>query len=99
MNQERLMQVLVAPHVSEKSTRAADVSNQVVFRVLPDASKREIRQAVELMFKVNVTDVQTLNVKGKSKRFGRTLGRRAAWKKAYVRLAQGQEIDFLGAEQ
>lgn len=93
------MQVLVAPHVSEKSTRAADVSNQVVFRVLPDATKSEVRKAVELMFKVDVLSVQTLNVKGKNKRFGRTIGRRANWKKAYVKLAQGQEIDFLGAEQ
>lgn len=92
------MQVLVAPHVSEKSTVVGEAHNQVVFRVLRDATKREIRQAVELMFKVEVTNVQTLNVKGKVKRFGRSTGRRSDWKKAYVTLAQGQEIDFLGAE-
>ncbi len=92
------MQVLVAPHVSEKSTMLAETRNQVVFRVLPDATKSEIRKAVELMFKVDVADVQTLRVKGKTRRFGRITGRRSDWKKAYVKLAEGQEIDFLGAE-
>lgn len=92
--QERLLQVLVAPHVSEKSSNIADRYNQVVFRVLPDASKTEIKQAVESLFKVKVTQVRTLNVRGKSKRFGRALGRRSDWKKAYITLAAGQEINF-----
>lgn len=97
--QERLMQVLLAPHVSEKGTTAADQHNQVVFRVKPDATKTEIRQAVESLFKVKVTQVRTLNVRGKSKRFGQALGRRPDWKKAYITLAAGQEINFAaGAE-
>ncbi len=96
MRQERLLQVLVAPHVSEKSTNVADAHNQVVFKVLPDARKDEIKVAVQTLFKVDVTSVQTANVKGKQKRFGRMPGRRKHWKKAYVRLAPGQEISFLG---
>ena len=97
MNKERLMTVLLEPHVSEKATAAAE-GNQVVFRVRTDADKAEIRQAVELMFEVKVDDVQVVRVKGKIKRFGLTPGRRSDWKKAYVRLAPGQEIDFLGGE-
>ncbi|MEJ2514224.1 MAG: 50S ribosomal protein L23 [Gammaproteobacteria bacterium] len=97
MNQERLMTVLLEPHVSEKATAAAE-GNQVVFRVRTDAEKPEIRKAVELMFDVKVDDVQVVRVKGKNKRFGLTPGRRSDWKKAYVRLAPGQEIDFLGGE-
>ena len=92
--QERLMQVLLAPHVSEKGTTVADQHNQVVFRVKTDATKIEIRQAVETLFKVKVTQVRTLNVRGKSKRFGQMAGRRPDWKKAYITLAQGQEINF-----
>ena len=91
------MTVLLEPHVSEKATAAAE-GNQVVFRVRTDADKAEIRQAVELMFEVKVDDVQVVRVKGKIKRFGLTPGRRSDWKKAYVRLAPGQEIDFLGGE-
>jgi large subunit ribosomal protein L23 len=98
MNKERLMTVLLEPHVSEKATAAAEGGNQVVFRVRTDADKAEIKQAVELMFEVKVDDVQVVRVKGKTKRFGQTPGRRSDWKKAYVRLAPGQEIDFLGAE-
>jgi large subunit ribosomal protein L23 len=98
MNNERLSRILIAPIVSEKSTRAADESRQVVFRVLPDASKPEIRKAVEKMFDVTVTGVQVLNVKGKVKRFGQAIGRRSDWKKAYVKLAEGSDIDFMGAE-
>ena len=98
MNEERLMKVLVAPHVSEKSTRIADSSNQVVFRVLPDACKPEIKRAVEKMFNVEVEHVRTASVKGKQKRFQRTPGRRSNWKKAYVRLKPGHDIDFLGGE-
>ena len=97
MNKERLMTVLLEPHVSEKATAAAE-GNQVVFRVRTDADKAEIRQAVELMFEVKVDDVQVVRVKGKTKRFGLTPGRRSDWKKAYVRLAPGQEIDFIGGE-
>lgn len=98
MSQERLMTVLLGPHVSEKGTVLAEKNNQIVFRVRPDADKAEIRRAVELMFDVQVEGVQVVNVHGKSKRFGRTRGKRASWKKAYVRLAEGQDIDFLGVE-
>jgi large subunit ribosomal protein L23 len=98
MNQERLMKVLLAPVVSEKSTRVADANRQFVFKVLPGASKPEIRQAVELMFNVKVKGVQVSSVHGKTKRFGQTLGRRVNWKKAYVTLAEGHDIDFMGKE-
>jgi large subunit ribosomal protein L23 len=98
MNQERLMKVLVAPLISEKSARLADANNQVGFRVLPDASKPEIRAAVEKLFNVTVTNVQVANMKGKVKRFGQMTGRRSDWKKAYVTLAEGQDIDFMGAK-
>jgi len=93
---ERLHSVIIAPVVSEKSTRVAEKGNQAVFKVLRDARKPEIRAAVEKLFNVKVEDVRTLNVKGKSKRFGQSLGVRSNWKKAYVTLAPGQEIDFLG---
>lgn len=94
MNQERLYQVLVAPHVSEKATNVADQNRQVVFKVAVDADKLEVKKAVEKLFKVKVSDVRILNVKGKVKlnRFG--LSRRNNWKKAYVRLAEGHDIDF-----
>jgi len=98
MNQERVMQVLLAPHVSEKTTLAADQDNQYVFRVEVNASKPEIRKAVESLFEVQVEKVRVLKNKGKNKRFGQTLGRRKDWKKAYVTLKSGQEIDFLGGE-
>ena len=98
MNNERLSRILIGPVVSEKSTRAADQNKQMVFKVLPDASKPEIRKAVEKMFDVTVTRVQVSNVKGKIKRFGQTVGRRSDWKKAYVTLAEGSDIDFVGAE-
>ena len=99
MNEERLMRILIAPHISEKSTRVADVANQVVFRVVSDARKPEIKRAVEKMFKVEVDSVSVLNVKGKRKgMMGRNAGKRPDWKKAYVRLKAGHDIDFLGAE-
>ena len=98
MNQERLMKVLLAPLVSEKSTRLADANRQFVFKVLPYSSKPEVRKAVELMFDVKVTGVQIANVRGKSKRFGQKEGKRADWKKAYVTLAEGHDIDFMGME-
>lgn len=94
MNQERLMQVLLAPQISEKSTYVADKYEQVVFRVVSDATKPEIKAAVELLFKVEVESVQVLNVKGKIKRTGRVMGRRKDWKKAFVSLKPGQEINF-----
>ena len=96
--QERLMQVLLAPTVSEKSTFVGDKNNQVVFRVADDATKPEIKAAVELLFKVKVKSVQVTNVKGKEKKTGRIMGRRRNWKKAYVSLAQGQEINFQATE-
>lgn len=97
-HQERLMQVLLGPHVSEKSTAASEQSNHVVFKVRLDATKKEIRDAVESLFEVKVERVSITRVSGKAKRFGRTVGRRSAWKKAYVRLAAGSSLDFLGAE-
>ena len=92
--QERLMQVVLAPVISEKSTFVADKNNQVVFRVAPDATKPEIKAAIELMFKVQVDAVKVVNVRGKGKRFGLSAGRRRHWKKAYVCLKEGQEINF-----
>jgi len=92
--QERLMQVLLAPQISEKATMLAEKNNQVVFIVTPDASKPEIKAAIEMLFKVKVESVQVANVKGKEKRFGRTFGRRSDVRKAFVRLADGQEINF-----
>ena len=91
---ERLMTLLLSPVVSEKGTFVADKHNQAVFRVLQNATKPEVKAAVELMFKVSVESVQIANVKGKEKRFGRHAGRRRNWKKAYVSLAPGQEINF-----
>lgn len=98
MNQERLYKVLLGPVVSEKSASAAEVSNQVVFKVLPNADKAEIKAAVEKMFDVKVENVRVLNVKGKTKRTRHGIGVRSDWKKAYVRLEQGQDIDFAIAE-
>ena len=98
MNQERIIQILRRPHVSEKTTLAGDEANQVVFEVARDASKPEIKLAVEQMFNVKVEGVNTLNVPSKLKRFGGRAGVRPGWKKAYVRLAAGEEIDFLGSE-
>lgn len=98
MNNERLSRILIGPVVSEKSTRVAEQGQQMIFKVLPDASKPEIRKAVEKMFDVEVTAVQVSNVKGKVKRFGQSVGRRSDWKKAYVTLAEGSDIDFVGAE-
>jgi large subunit ribosomal protein L23 len=97
-HQERLMTVIRGPHVSEKSHRVAEL-NQVVLKVRTDATKREIRQAVELLFEVEVEAVTVVNVKGKAKRSGQILGRRKDWKKAYVTLAEGSQIEtMLGTE-
>ena len=98
MNQERLMKVLLAPHISEKGTNIAEKNRQFIFRVASDATKPEVRGAVELMFDVKVDAVQITNMKGKKKRFGQMEGKRSGWKKAYVTLAEGQDIDFLGQQ-
>lgn len=95
LNVERLHAIVLAPVVSEKSTRAAE-NNQVVFKVVADAAKPEIKAAVEKLFSVKVLGVQTLNMKGKNKGGQRSPGRRSDWKKAYVTLAEGQQIDFTG---
>ena len=92
----RLMQVLVAPIVSEKATMVAEKSNAVTFKVLQDATKHEIKAAVELMFKVEVKGVSVVNIKGKTKRFGKSIGRRDNIRKAYVRLMEGQELNLSG---
>jgi large subunit ribosomal protein L23 len=93
-NQERLLQVLVAPQISEKATYIADKNEQVVFIVTPDATKPEVKAAVEMLFKVEVKSVQMANLKGKVKRSGRTVGRRSDIRKAFVCLKPGQEINF-----
>ena len=98
MNQERMLKVLIGAHVTEKSTRAADAARQFVFKVLPGATKPEVKRAVEQLFEVEVERVQMVNIKGKNKRFGRTLGRRSDYRKAYVRLKPGHDINFAGAE-
>ena len=95
-DESRLAQVLVEPIVSEKATAVAEKHNQVLFKVLRDATKPEIKAAVELMFKVEVASVQTINQMGKTKRFGRSMGRRDHVKKAYVCLKPGQELNFSG---
>jgi large subunit ribosomal protein L23 len=97
-NKERLMTVLVGPHVSEKSTDLADRHNQIVFKVRRDSTKSEIKKAVQLLFEVTVTGVQVANCRGKIKRFGKDWGQRPGWKKAYVTLAEGQNIDFMGVD-
>lgn len=98
MNQERIFKVLLRPHITEKTAVAADAQNQVVFKVAGDATKPEVKAAVEQLFNVKVADVRVANVKGKTKRTRFGLGKRSDWKKAYVRLEQGQEIDFAVAE-
>ncbi len=98
MSQERLFKVLLGPHISEKATRATELNNQVVFKVAPDASKPEIKKAVESLFDVKVEAVQVVNIKGKTKRTIRGLGKRKDVRKAYVRLAPGQTIDLVDVE-
>jgi large subunit ribosomal protein L23 len=99
INEERLLKVIMAPNISEKATMSAETNNTVVFKVATDANKAEIKAAVEKLFEVEVTGVRTLNVKGKVKRTGARFGRRSDWKKAYVTLSEGSDIDFVGAEQ
>ena len=96
MNSERLTKVILGPVVAEKASRVAENNNQVVLKVLPNANKTEIKQAVETLFEVKVASVTTTNVKGKTKRTGRTFGKRSDWKKAYVTLADGADLNFLG---
>lgn len=98
MNQERMYQVLVGPHISEKAAIVADSNNQYVFKVAVDATKLEIKKSIEQLFKVKVVDVNTLKVKGKVKRNRYGYSTKPTWKKAYVRLEQGQDIDFAVAE-
>ena len=99
MNEQRLLKVLLAPHVSEKSTMVSETNNSFVFKVLQDANKAEIKAAVEKLFEVEVQGVRTLNVKGKVKRHGQSFGKRSDWKKAYVMLKEGQDIDFVGGAE
>jgi large subunit ribosomal protein L23 len=99
MNQERIAEVLLAPHVSEKGTTIADKLRQHVFRVSRGADKFEIKKAVETLFKVKVESVRTVNTQGKNKSFQRQAGRRSDWKKAYVSLAEGHDITFEGVEK
>ena len=99
MNDARLYRLIHGPHISEKSTRLADQHRQLVFHVALDATKPEVRYAVEKLFKVEVQSVQIANVKGKVKRFGSTPGRRVKRRRAFVRLKPGHDIDFLGTEQ
>lgn len=94
MNQERVFKVLLGPHISEKATMLADSQKQFVFKVATDATKLEIKKAVELLFEVKVRSVSTLNVQGKTKRTARGLGKRNDWKKAYIALQPGQDLDF-----
>ena len=94
MNKEQLMSVLIAPHVTEKTSRAMQNHNQYTFRVRRTATKIDIKKAVELMFDVKVSGVQVVNEPGKQRRFGKTIGRTQDWKKAYVSLAEGQAIDY-----
>ena len=96
MNNERLMKILLSPVVSEKSAIVADANRQFTFKVAPDATKREISRAVEKMFEVEVVNVRVVNIKGKKKRFGAMQGKRKDWRKAYVRLKEGDDIDFTG---
>jgi large subunit ribosomal protein L23 len=94
MSREQLMNVLIAPHVTEKTQSAMQQHNQYTFKVRRDATKSDIKQAVELMFDVKVKGVQVVNEPGKVRRFGKTMGRTQDWKKAYVSLAEGQAIDY-----
>lgn len=98
MSSDRLYKVLLAPRMTEKTTRVGESSNQYVFKVTNDSNKAEIKNAVEKLFEVTVESVRVVNVKGKSKTFKARAGKRNDWKKAYVRVQEGQVIDFLGGE-
>jgi len=96
MNDQRIMNILLSPHVTEKAAIIGESSNQYIFRVVTDATKPEVKKAVEKMFEVEVDAVRVVNVKGKTKRTGNRMGQRKNWKKAYVRVKAGQTIDFAG---
>lgn len=96
INEERLLRVIKAPHVSEKASTATEKTNTIVLKVVKDATKSEIKQAVQTLFDVKVERVNTLIAKGKTKRHGKRIGRRSDWKKAYVTLEDGQNLDFTG---
>ena len=96
IREERLLKVLKAPHISEKSTMVTEKQNTIVFKVATNATKADIKAAVEKLFEVKVEAVRTLNVMGKTKRTGARVGKRSDWKKAYVTLVEGQDIDFVG---
>jgi len=98
MNDQRLYSVLLAPHISEKTAMAAEMQGRHSFKVAPGATKLEVKNAVEKLFKVDVKSVQIINVKGKTKRFGASIGKRSDWRKAIVRLAEGQDLDFMSIE-
>ncbi len=98
ISEERLLQVILGPHISEKGTLAAEKDNTIVFKVANSATKAEIKMAIKKLFEVEVTGVRTLNVKGKTKRTGQRMGRRKDWKKAYVTLVKGADIDFTAVE-
>jgi len=95
MNDQRLYSVLLAPHVSEKTALAAEMADRHTFRVATTATKLEVRKAVEKLFDVKVKSVQIVNVRGKNKRFGQSMGKRSDWKKAVVRLVEGQDLDYM----
>jgi len=98
MNDKRLHEVLIRPHVSEKTAMSAELQGRHAFRVAKNATKIEVRQAVQKLFDVDVKSVQIVNVRGKTKRFGQVEGKRSDWRKAIVRLAEGQDLDFMGIE-
>ncbi len=98
MNKEQLMKLILEPRITEKSTLLGDKYNQFVFKVATSATKPEIKKAVELLFEVEVESVKVTNVKGKSKRFSQIQGRRSDWKKAYVKLKPGFDIDYMGKQ-
>jgi large subunit ribosomal protein L23 len=95
---QQVYSVLLAPRITEKSTLVGEKNNQFVFKVAPDATKPQIKEAVEKLFKVKVKSVQVMNIKGKVKRFGQRLGKRSGWKKAFVSLHEGHDIDFMSGE-
>ena len=97
MAQERILTILLAPHISEKTTQVGESASTHVFKVNTTATKLEIKQAVEELFEVKVAQVRVMNVKGKTKRFGQRIGKRSDWRKAYVKLAEGQDISLAGA--
>jgi large subunit ribosomal protein L23 len=97
-SQEKLLKTVIRPHVSDKTYGLSDVNSTIVFEVARFATKQEVKSAVEKLFEVKVESVNILNVKGKARRFGRVEGRTKAWKKAYVKLAEGHDINFVGAE-